>query len=776
MFWHKVSKFILNNRPALLALIILLTSFMGYKASRVQMSYELAKILPVSDPNFQLYESFKARYGEDGNILLIGVDTDKMFEKNVFNQWYDLNQELKQIEGVKEVLSNANAFDIVRNDSLKKFDFKPLVTRRPANQAEVDSIKNKLNRLPFFKGFISSEAGNAHALFVTFDQSKLNSKDRIALSGEIKQKALEFGKKTNTKVYLSGLPYIRTEFTAQVSREVILFTILAAIVTALILSLFFRSFIVTVVSMSVVLMGVVWSVGYITLFDYKISLLTGLIPSLIVVIGVPNSIFLTNKYHEEYAKSKNKLAALGIAAEKIGETTFWANVTTSIGFGVFFFTGSILLVEFGLVAALSVMTTYAICLVLITIIYSYLPAPKGKHISRLDGKRVTAFLKQVEYIVLHRRQLIYGLIAALVVVSVYGISKIQAVGYVVDDLPQNHPIYTDLRFFEKNFKGVLPFEVNIDTGRPGRVLNPQTLTKIKSMQKEFAQHPEFTRPLSLVEALKFTYQAYRGGDPKYFVLPGALELNKLSEYASSVKGKENRFSGFVDSTRRHTRVSFQIGDVGTNKIDKLYADLQPKIDSIFNFDKETQQWADKDDRYEAKITGNSVVFTKGNDYLLSNLIESTLYAIVLISIIMVILFNDWKMILIAVVPSLIPLIITAGLMGFFDIRLKPSTTLIFSIAFGLSSDGTIYFLTKYKEELRKNGRTVVEAISQTIRFTGISMFYTAIILFAGFAIFTASTFQGTVSLGILVSITLLMGMMSNLMLLPAFLMWINKKK
>ena len=623
---------------------------------------------------------------------------------------------------------------------------------------------------------ISSEDNKAHIMFVTFDQSKLNTKGRIAIVEDIKKKVADFGIKTGLKPHLSGLPYIRTEFTAQVSREVLLFTMLAVLVTALILSIFFRSFRVTIVSIGVVLIGVAWSVGYMTLFNFKISLLTGLIPSLIVVIGVPNSIFLTNKYHEEFARNNDKFNALQIAAEKIGETTFWANVTTSIGFGVFFFTGSILLVEFGLVAALSVMSTYAICLVLITILYSYLSAPSAKHTSRLDGKAVKAFLAYVEDIVLHRRKLIYGFIGVLLLISAYGMSKIKAVGYVVDDLPQDHPIYTDLRFFEKNFKGVLPFEVNIDTGRPGRVLQPQTLTKIKLMQKEFAKYPEFTKPLSLVEALKFTYQGYRGGDPKYFVLPGISELNKLTNYAGSVKGRENRFSGFVDSTRRHTRVSFQLGDLGTTRIDELYKILQPKIDTIFNFDKETKTWADKDERYDAKITGNSVVYTKGNDYLLSNLIESTLYAIVLISIIMVLLFGDWKMILIAVIPSLVPLAITAGLMGFFDIRLKPSTTLIFSIAFGLSSDGTIYFLTKYKEEIRKKGLGVVDAISQTIRYTGISMFYTAIILFAGFAIFTASTFQGTVALGILVSITLLMGMLSNLVLLPAFLMWLYSDK
>ncbi|TAE39999.1 MAG: patched family protein [Runella slithyformis] len=775
MIWNKISVFILKNRPLLSAILVIMTVVMGYFAVKVELSYELPKILPTSDPNFQLYESFKARYGEDGNVVVIGVKTNKMFSMPVFNKWYELNQEIKRTEGVKEVVSNANLVEVKRNDSLKVFDFKPIVSKKPASQADVDTVQAKIARYPFYRGYIISEDGQVHLMAITFDQSKMNNKGRILLSKEIKAKALAFAEANGVEVHLSGLPYIRTEFSSKVSREVILFTILAVAVTGLILLLFFRSGRVMFISLVVVLMGVVWSVGFIVLFGYKISLLTGLIPSLIVVIGVPNSIFLTNKYHEEFARHGNKMKALTTAAEKIGETTFWANVTTSIGFGVFYFTGSILLIEFGLVAALGVMSTYLLCLVLITILYSYLPAPNPKHLARLDGKRIGAFLRFANKTVHHHRRVVYGVVGTLVVVALVGLSKITAIGYIVDDLPENDPILTDLHFFEQHFKGVMPFEVSIDTGRPGRVLSPQTLTKIKILQKEFTNYAEFTKPISLVEALKFVYQGYRGGDPKYYVLPGALELNKLAEYAGSVKGKENRFKSFVDSTRRYTRVSFQIPDVGTKRVTELYEQLQPKVDSIFNFDRETNQWVAKEDRYEAQLTGNSVVFTKGNSYLLQNLVESTLYALVLISIVMVILFGDIRMILVAVVPSLIPLLITAGIMGFMDIHLKPSTTLIFSIAFGLSSDGTIYFITKYKDELRNRRKTVSQAIAETIQFTGISMFYTAAVLFAGFAIFTASTFKGTVALGILVSITLLMGMLSNLILLPSFLIWMNQK-
>ncbi|MFN4144197.1 MAG: efflux RND transporter permease subunit [Runella sp.] len=775
MFWQKISNLILKNRPVWLVVVISLTAFMGYHASKVKLSYELAKILPASDPNFQLYESFKARYGEDGNVLVIGTQTNRMFDLTVFNAWYDLNQHIKSIEGIKEVVSNANLYEIVRNDSLKKFDFKPLVPRKPTTEAEVDSLKSKLDRLPFYRGFIISESGEAHLMAVTLDQSKLNNRGRIEISREIKAQVEAFGKAHDVEVHLSGLPYIRTEFSSKVSREVVLFTVLAVVVTGLILLLFFRSVLVMTLSLGVVLMGVVCSVGYIVLFGFDITLLTGLIPSLIVVIGVPNSIFLTNRYHEEYARHKDQTKALRIAIEKVGETTFWANFTTFIGFGVFYFTGSKLLMEFGLVASLSVMTTYAICLILIPIFYSFLPPPRQKQLSRLEGKRISAFLKKVDYWVHHRRPAIYGTVGVLVVASLIGLSKITAVGYIVDDLPSNDAIIQDLRFFEKHFKGVMPFELSIDTGRPGRALNPQTLTKIRLAQREVENYPEFTKPISIVEALKFIYQGYRGGDPKYFVLPGALELRKLSEYAGTAKGNQNRFKSFIDSTQRHTRVSFQVADVGTKRIAELYNILQPKIDSIFNFNKETGTWVEEEERYDAKLTGNSVVFTKGNDYLLGNLIESTLLALVIISIIMVVLFGNWRMILVAVVPSLIPLAMTAGIMGFAGIHLKPSTILIFSIAFGISSDGTIYFLTKFKDEFRNKKRSVSQAVSNTIQFTGISMFYTAFVLFFGFGIFTASTFKGTVSLGILVSITLLMGMISNLILLPAFLLWMNQK-
>ena len=774
-FWKRIADLILNNRTPWLIVIALITGFMGYQASRLELSYELAKILPQSDGNFQRYEAFKARYGEDGNVMVIAAETDKIYDLEIFNQWYDLSREIKQVDGIKNVASNTNLIEIVRNDEEKKFDFKPISPQKPQTQAEVDSIHQTILRYPFYKGFVFSNDESAHLMAVTFDQDKMNSKSRISITEDIREMAEKFGQKTGINMHYSGMPFVRTNFMSKVSKEVSMFMGLAFLVTAVILFLFFRSWRVVFFAVLVIAISVLWSVGFIHLFGYKITLLTGLIPSIIVVIGIPNSIFLINKYQEEFLRCRDQLAALKVTIEKIGKTTFIANVTTFIGFFVFYFTGSPLLLEFGLVAAISVLATWAISLILIPIIFSYNPEPKEKHVRHLENKNISKFLEFVDFIVHNRRTKLYWVIGILIGLSVLGMTRIKSIGHVVDDLPENDRVFTDLKFIESHFKGIVPFEVAIDTKHPNGALNPEILNKIRLVQREFAQYPEFTKPISVVEAIKFVYQGYRGGDPKYYRLPGALELNKLAAYAGMADGKESTMSSFMDSTHRYTRISYQAEDAGTIRMSQMINELQPKLDTIFNYDREFEEWLPVDEQVNAQLTGNGVVFTKGNDYLVKNLRESTILAIVLVSLVMATQFLNARTILISTIPSVIPLIITAGVMGFFGIPLKPSTTLIFSIAFGIASDGTIYFLTKYKDEIEA-GKSISEAVSATIRFTGISMFYTAIILFFGFGIYVISGFKGTVFLGLLVSLTLLIGMISNLVLLPSFLMTLDKRQ
>jgi uncharacterized protein len=773
--WKSIAKIILGNKITLLVILAIFSAFMTYNASKIQISYELPKILPKSDPNFQLYETFKKQFGEDGNILLIGVETNKMYSLDFFQKWHILGRKVSQIKGIKKVVSNADLQQVIKNDAIKRFEFKPLLAQYPTQQWQVDSLRNALEKLPAYDGLLFNEARNAHLMLVTFDEKILNGFDRFAVTNSIKELGEAFKNDTKVPVHYSGMPFIRSEFSLQVSTELKMFLVLAIVVTCIILALFFKSAKVVAFALVVILIGIASSLGIIHLFGYQVTLLSGLIPPLVIVIGVPNLIFLLNKYHEEYADHRNQDRALHTAIEKVGPTLFLANITTSIGFGVFAFTSSKLLMEFGMVSAINIFLTFFVTLIFIPIAFRLIGPPTNKNLSHLEGKQITAIITIIEKAVMSRRTKLYWTIGVLVIISIYGLLNIRAIGYVVDDLPKSNQIFTDLKWVEHHFKGVVPFEVAIDTKQAGRATSPQVLTKIKRVEREFSKYPEFTKPISLVTATKFIYQAYRGGDEKYYVLPGIDELQKLSAYSSSIQGRENQFAGFMDSTRRFTRVSFQMADIGTVRTKEIIKALQPKIDTIFNYDADSGKMLAENEAYDAKITGNGVVFALGNEYLLKNLVESTIEAIILISIIMALLFLNWRMVIISVLPSLIPLLITAGIMGFADIALKPSTILIFSIAFGISSDGTIYFLTRYKDELKNGQNTVLQAISNTIQKTGVSMFYTAIILFAGFFIFTASTFKGTQALGLLISITLLFSMICNLILLPAFIATIDKR-
>lgn len=765
--WRKFSGLLLRNKLTFSVTVLLLTAFMGWKASKMELSYEFAKILPENDPTFIDYQTFKKQFGEDGNVMVIGFEDKHFFTLSKFNEWYHLSKTIKIIPGIKEVISLPTAFTLQRNDSLSKFDFVPLITHIPNTQKDVDSIRTRINQLEFYNGIIYNKESGATLMAITFNNASLNSKRRLEIVKEIKMLTEEFASKHQIEMHYSGMPYIRSQMMEKISHEMTLFLILAVIITGLILWLFFRSGIIVFFSLIIVIIGVIWSVGILELFGYKITVLSGLIAPLIMVIGIPNCIFLINKYQSEYITHRNKMKALSRMIETIGVTLFLANVTTSIGFGVLYFTQSSMLVEFGVVAGISVIVTYLITLILVPVMLQLLPVPKPKHTKHLEGKRINKILANIDLLVQKKRKAIYITTLVVTLIGILGMLRISLIGYVVDDLPKNDPVYTDLHFFESRFKGVLPFEISIDTKKENGVFseNAKVLYKMKALQALFGEYKEFSKPVSIVEAIKFSYQAYKDGNPKFYRLPSITDLKTLSDYSGSLNGQGTKLKTFIDSTKRITRISLQMADVGSKRIKEIVSEVRPRVDSIFD-----------PKEYTVNMTGHSLVFLKSNDYLLYNLMESLIIEIVLIAIVGMTLFRSVSIIILSKLPCLIPLVITAGVMGFMDIRFKPSTILIFSIAFGISSDGTIYLLTKYRQELRKNGGNAFAAISTSIRETGLSMVYTSVILFFGFSIFSVSSFGGTAALGILISLTLIMSLITNLILLPAILLTIANRR
>lgn len=772
-----LGRIILRYRIFFLLFVAAVTAFMGFKAKDVEITYFFAKLLPDSDTASIDYEYFKSKFGQDGSVLVIGTDITPLKKLDNFNAWCKLGDRLKATQGIENVLSVGRLQEIVLNDSAGKFEMRKLFAQQPKTQRELDSLWNKIITLKFYDGIIFNTKTNSTLIAVTFNRKDLNTKNRLSITDSLKVKGDAFSKQTGILLHYSGMPYIRTNVARKIQHETTFFLALTILATGLVLFFFFRSFYPVIFSLLVVCCGVVFSIGLMVLFGFKITAMSAIIPPLIIVIGVPNCILILNKYHTEFARHRNKIKALHVAIERSSVSLFFANFTTAIGFAVFCTIKNYIFFEFGLVSSLSVMATYIISIMIVPAIFSYLPAPPEKHIRHIEGKKLIALLSKIDFLTQHKRRLVYIITVILCIVAGYGLIQLKAIGYVVDDLPQKDPILTDLHYFEDKNGGVLPFEITINTKRENGVFsnNARALYRINKMQKVLAQYPEFSKPLSVTEGVKFAYQAFKGGDPKYYRLPSVTELKKVAEYMQqNQNGAQKQLLAFIDSTRKVTRVSANIKDVGSVRIKQLLKELKPRVDSAFNFDYEQNKWMQENERYDVRLTGNCVMFLKGNEFLITNLLESVLLAIILIAILMFTLFASPRMILISIIPSLIALLITAGIMGYLHVPLKPSTILVFSIAFGISSDGTLYFLTKYRYEMRRNKLSISKAVSLTIYETGISMIYTAIILTTGFAIFGFSDFGGTAALGILLSLTLLIAYTSNLILLPCFLLSLEK--
>ena len=763
--WALTSRFILRYKLFLLVAIGVATFFMAKKAGKVLYSYEFMSLLPEDDPISLEYQDFLNHFGQEGNVMVVGFQSDSLFQLDNFNAFHNVCNRLNDVVGVEEVMSLLQVYDMEKNVDLKSFEFKPISPSPLENQEQVNLVEQKISNLPFYNKLFYNADEKAYLMALTLDKSYLNSEARVDLIHLIEDIVNPFAEQINVDIHYSGLPYIRTKGAVKTKAEVQMFIFLAMGVTALIMLLFFRSFSAMFYSMLVVGVGVIWAVATIAILSFKITILTALIPPLIIVIGIPNCIFLLNKYHNEFKLHGNKVKALTRVIQKVGNATFMTNATTAAGFATFLITQTQMLVEFGIVASINILLVFFISLIIIPSIYSFLPAPRERHLWHLKRTWVNRLILWMEKVVLYHRKSVYISSAVLLLFAFYGVSKIQTTGNIVDDVKKDDPIALSLNFFEQNFAGVMPFEIVVDTQKKNGVSKSSTLKRIEKLENVLADYPQISSPISIVDLAKFSKQAYYNGNPNYYSLPSSQEKNTILKYANNTLGAggEGIFEGFVDSTKRVARISARMKNIGTKEMRALRDSIQPKIDEIFN-----------PNRYDVSITGTSVLFLEGTTYLVKNLFSSLLLAVGLIAILMAWMFSSSRMVVVSLLPNLIPLVFTGALMGYFGISIKPSTILVFSIAFGISIDDTIHFLAKYRQELKANQWNIRPAVISALKETGVSMFYTSIVLFFGFSIFIASDFGGTVALGLLVSVTLLFAMMANLLLLPSLLLSLER--
>ncbi|MFI1771095.1 efflux RND transporter permease subunit [Thalassobellus citreus] len=764
-FWDVIARLILRNKIIILIGIVIITLLFSTQWKYMRFTYTEANLLPDDHEVNMVYNDFLQKFGEEGNLIVIGVKDTTLFSVEKLNAWNKLSQTFKKDSAVESVISIKDLQKLVKDTKNEKFTLEPFIKDSISTIEEIEVLQNELfNKYPFYDNFLFNKDTKTIRSALYLNKAIVNTAARKDFVVNVLIPNIEaFEARYNLDVRVSGMPYIRTLNSQNIIEEINLFVIAALLVTSLIFFFFFRSFRATFISLIVVCIGVAWTLGIIGLLKYEVSVLTALIPPLIIVIGIPNCIFLINKYQHEVKLHGNKVKSLQRVITKIGNATLMTNVTTASGFATFILTESSLLKEFGVVASLSIISIFILCLLIIPIIYTFLPYPKDRHLEHLNKKWIGGFVNWMEWMVRKKRIAIYVTSLILLVASIIGIYQIKISGSLIEDMPQDSEFVNDIRFFENEFNGIMPLEIMVDTKRKKGVMKLSTLKRMNELEDLIIETPELSKPISVVGLVKYSKQAYYNGNPKFYQLPTSQENSFILSYAKNSTSNVDLLNNFVDKTGQYARITTFMKDIGTDKMERIEENLQTKIDKVFPKEK-----------YDVTMTGKALVFQKGTKYLVKNLAISLSLAIFLISIFMAYMFRSGRMVIVSLIPNLLPLVITAGLMGYLGVPIKPSTILVFSIAFGISVDDTIHFLAKYRQELQANNWKIKTSVYGALRETGVSMFYTSIVLFFGFSVFTISSFGGTVALGALVSATLLFAMLSNLLLLPSLLLSLER--
>lgn len=764
-FWTKVARLILRNRPFLLIALVVVTGFLATQWKYIEFTHTEANLLPDDHEHNLEYNKFLDLFGEEGNLIVIGVSDSTLFTQEKLVAWENLAKNINTYNTVDFTLSIGDLPVLKKNDKTQSFEIGKFITDSITSQEQVDRYKKELlYKLPFFEGLIYSPNKKSirTAVYLKKDIVNTPAREKFVLDDLIPL-IEKFEETQGIKVHTSGMPYIRTMNAKNIVDEIGIFVGAALLITSLIFYFFFRSVRATLIALSTVLIAVMWVFGTLGLLKYEITILTAIIPPLIIVIGIPNCIYLINKYQQEILVHGNQIKSVQRVIAKVGNATLLTNATTAMGFATFTLTNSTLLKEFGLVASINIMGIFIISLIVIPILYSYMALPKKKHLKHHTKRWTNRFVNLVAYMVRKQRISIFATAIGLLIFGIIGIYKIKISGSLLEDMPQKTEFFKDIRYFEEEFEGIMPLEVLINTKRKKGVMSPATLKRMDELQSYIDEQPELSKPISVVNLVKYAKQAYYNGNPDYYQLPNAQERSFILSFMNNTKQEDNLLESYIDSTGQYARITTYMKDTTSDEYAKLEENLLKEINKIF-----------PDERYEVSITGKAYIFQKGTTYLVNNLVLSLALAVFLISLIMVWMFRSFKMIMVSLIPNLLPLIVTAGLMGYFGVPIKPSTILVFSIAFGISVDDAIHYLARYRQELVSSNWKIKKSVYAAIRETGISMLYTSIVLLLGFSVFTLSSFGGTVALGILVSITLFFATLSNLVFLPSLLVSLDK--
>ncbi len=741
-----------------LLILALLTIGAFFLLSRLSFDYNFENFFPEQDKETEYYRYFREVFETDNDFAIVGlVNQDGIFDLDFLERADSISSELKKIKYVEQVNSALDIKDGVRDPLIGHVFQRPLFRWTDPEKYKADSVRI-FNR-PELVGSFFSEDGTAILIHVRHKQF-LHKQGCDSLSADLQSLVKNAG---FDESYVVGRAIGQVYYVDMMQRELMIFMSISMVLIILFLIIAFRSWWGVWVPITVVLLSIIWTLAVMQLTGKKIDLMLTILPTILFVVGISDVVHIVSRYFEELRLGKAKIQALVTAYKEIGIATFLTSLTTAVGFITLISSNIKPISEFGIYTAIGVFVAFILAYTLLpaVLVLSSVPskiiAKTNKNI--WEGVLSKTLVKVLKY----QKSIVLG---SLVVVglSIWGISKIEINNFILEDLKAEDPLKKEFDFFADKFSGARPFELSIQLKENASAFDVKTLSEIEKIENYLKTEYGVGNVMSHVGIIKTAHRTWMGGSEEYNRIPeDSLLMAQLVNLLHRPQAG-NLLNYFVDEEKALLRLTGKVDDLGSivfrEKDKKFYDWIESNL---------------PDASFDARITGTAFLIDSNNVHLSANMIQGLIIAFIIIAIIAGIMFKSLVIIPIALIPNMLPLLMIGGIMGFMNVDLKVSTSIIFTIAFGIAVDDTIHFLTKLRLQLRE-GKSLVYSIKRTFMSTGKAIIVTTLILCGGFMTLIASDFLSTFYLGLLISLTLIFAVISDLLLLPILILWWYKPK
>ncbi|MFD2515774.1 RND family transporter [Pontibacter locisalis] len=737
-----------------LLLVGLLTAVSIHYATKLRFDYNFDNFFPKGDPDLTYYFSYRDKFGNDNDYLLIGLDNNKsLFDQEFLLKVDSLTRFVQRLPNVEAVLSPTTIKSPVI-EQFGYFEIPYLHLEEPERFSQDSTIIYSNGELV---GTLFSEDATSVSLFVqTTDDLGKGASDTLIAAVTDKLEALNM-----YDHHMAGKALAQSVFIEKMQVELAIFMSASILLVILFLWITFRTLWGVVVPLIIVLLSVIWGLGAMGIFGKPIDIMTVLLPTIIFVVGMSDVIHILSRYLTELSHGTEKMAAIKVTLREVGLATLLTSVTTAVGFLTLLTTDIVPIRNFGLYTAISIGLAFVLAFTVLPSLLVLLKRPDTQKVKRRGLSWPITLRRMLRY-VLRNPGLILTVSAFITMLSLVGISMIKVDTTLLEDLGDDDPIILDFKYFEEKFAGVRPFELHLIAGPDHTIYDYEVLQEIEELEN----YLEGTYGLNFVSSpatiVKTVNRAQSGGLNEYYKLPeNKRQLQSVRRRLEAFKNRSEMRS-VVTPDAKEGRLTGKMTDIGSAAATVLNDSLRTFMAQNIN-----------PEYLQTRLTGSALLLDKNNEYVTMNMMQGLLIAFGVIALIVGIIFRSFRMVLISLVPNIIPLLMIGGIMGFLGINLTVSVSIVFTIAFGIAVDDTIHFLSKLKLELMA-GRSLHYAIKRSFISAGKAIIITSCILMGGFMTLILSTFDGTFYVGLFVSLTLLFAVVADLYLLPVLILYFYK--